>query len=145
MIRDQKYLLLSLSFQEEITEDLKKKGKLIIMRMIIKIADVSTTSREWSLSKEWAERLSKELANQVSLLSSSLLILMTKWFWKCDEEIAKGLVVTMPEFCRDKYDFAKSQESFIRCVVMKMFESFNGKFEVFKLTDILNQFFCRCF
>ena len=51
----------------------------------------------------------------------------------------------MPEFRRDKYDFTKSQESFIRCVVMKMFESFNGKFEVFKLTDILNQFFCRGF
>ena len=51
----------------------------------------------------------------------------------------------MPEFCRDKYDFAKSQESFIRCVVMKMFESFNGKFEVFKLTDILNQFFVDVF
>lgn len=77
--------------------------KVIICRMLIKCADVSNPSRNWSLCKEWGLRIVDE------------------YFAQTAEERAKGLPFTMEVFDKETCNIPQTQCSFIDMFVREMF------------------------
>ncbi|XP_055517269.1 high affinity cAMP-specific and IBMX-insensitive 3',5'-cyclic phosphodiesterase 8A isoform X3 [Leucoraja erinacea] len=83
------------------------ENRTLIMRMLIKCADVSNPCRPLKLYIEWAHRISEEYADQT------------------DDEKEKGLPVVMPLFDRKNCDIPKSQISFIDYFITDMLSSWD--------------------
>ncbi|XP_032906072.1 high affinity cAMP-specific and IBMX-insensitive 3',5'-cyclic phosphodiesterase 8B-like isoform X3 [Amblyraja radiata] len=83
------------------------ENRTLIMRMLIKCADVSNPCRPLELYIEWAHRISVEYADQT------------------DDEKEKGLPVVMPLFDRKNCDIPKSQMSFIDYFITDMLSTWD--------------------
>ncbi|XP_078283645.1 high affinity cAMP-specific and IBMX-insensitive 3',5'-cyclic phosphodiesterase 8A isoform X2 [Rhinoraja longicauda] len=83
------------------------ENQTLILRMLIKCADVSNCCRPLQLYIEWARRISEE------------------YFIQTADEKEKGLPVVMPLFDRKTCNIPKSQISFIDYFITDMFSSWN--------------------
>ena len=94
------------------------ENRSIILRMMIKCADVSNPTRQRSVCIEWARRISEE------------------YFQQTDEEKTRGLPVVMPVFDRKTCRLPSSQTSFIDFFLVEMFDAFHGLFSTANLPTV---------
>ena len=119
--------------------------KVLIKRMLIKVADVGNPARKTSLCVEWARRIAEEYFSQVWTFdyvqcshvqfgqkpSGTIKFLRRNRFFdmmllQTDEEKRLGLPVVMPHFDRKTCSLPKSQMTFIDYFLKDMFEAWHG-------------------
>jgi high affinity cAMP-specific and IBMX-insensitive 3',5'-cyclic phosphodiesterase 8 len=81
---------------------------IIIKRLLIKCADVSSAARPLRQCVEWAKRITEE------------------YFAETDEEIARGLPIVLPMFNRKTCSVPKSQTGFLDYFVNNMFSAWHS-------------------
>ncbi|KAK6731440.1 hypothetical protein RB195_007731 [Necator americanus] len=91
----------------DVPDDARDGNSLIICNMLVKCADISNPTREWSLCQKWAYRIVEEYFDQTR------------------EEREKGLPVTMEVFDRKTCNVPMTQCGFIDMFVREAFVSFS--------------------
>ncbi|KAL6732159.1 hypothetical protein Aduo_002951 [Ancylostoma duodenale] len=91
----------------DVPDDARDGNSLTICNMLVKCADISNPTREWSLCQKWAYRIVEEYFDQTK------------------EEREKGLPVTMEVFDRKTCNVPLTQCGFIDMFVREAFANFS--------------------
>ncbi|KJH43819.1 3'5'-cyclic nucleotide phosphodiesterase [Dictyocaulus viviparus] len=92
----------------DVAEETKDGNSMTICNMLVKCADISNPTREWSLCQKWAYRIVEEYFDQTR------------------EEREKGLPITMEVFDRLTCNVPLTQCGFIDMFVREAFADFTG-------------------
>ncbi|CAD5119509.1 DgyrCDS8111 [Dimorphilus gyrociliatus] len=90
-------------------------SKRIILRILIKCADISNPLRSRDLCVEWSKRISEE------------------YFDQTEEEERKGLPLVMPNFDRKTCNLGKCQTGFLDFIIKDMFAAWNELIDISEL------------
>jgi high affinity cAMP-specific and IBMX-insensitive 3',5'-cyclic phosphodiesterase 8 len=89
-----------------------KENLTILKRLLIKCADVSNPARPLKISIQWTKRISEE------------------FFRQTEEEIARGLPISLPTYNRSTCSIPSSQIGFYNFFITDLYTVWHGKGEI---------------